>query len=258
MTEPIHLARRRRRDADGRAPAMPRRPPSRACAPRCDGTRRAEPTPRQPAAPADSGGAAGAHDRARPPAHARAPPQRARGGALGRRRQRARAPAPRGREHRLRRQAGRQVGLAVDPPGRGARADRALGLRQDDAAAHAQPPHRADPERRPRRATSCSTARTSTSSPTRRCARAWRWSSSSPTRSRCRSSTTSPSRCANSRASARAGASSSRWSIDALERAGPLRRGPRRPRPARAAPLRRPAAAAVHRARDRAAARRCC
>ena len=67
------------------------------------------------------------------------------------------------REHRLRRQAGGQVGLAVDPPGRGAGADRALGLRQDDAAAHAQPPHRADAERRALGAASCSTARTSTS-----------------------------------------------------------------------------------------------
>ena len=50
------------------------------------------------------------------------------------------------------RQAGRQVGLAVDPPGRGAGADRALRLRQDDAAAHAQPAHRADAERVSRRA----------------------------------------------------------------------------------------------------------
>ncbi len=37
-----------------------------------------------------------------------------------------------------------------------------------------------------------------------------------------------------------------------------LRGGPRRPRPSRAAPLRRPAAAAVHRARDRSRAPRCC
>ena len=48
-------------------------------------------------------------------------------------------------------QTGRQVGVAVDPPGRGAGPDRALRVRQDDAAAHAQPPHRADPQRRPRR-----------------------------------------------------------------------------------------------------------
>ena len=46
-----------------------------------------------------------------------------------------------------------------DPPGRGARADRPVGLRQDDAAAHAQPPHRADRERAPRRHDRCSTAR---------------------------------------------------------------------------------------------------
>ena len=44
-------------------------------------------------------------------------------------------------------QARRQVGLAADPPGRGARADRTVGLRQDDAAALAQPAHRADPDR---------------------------------------------------------------------------------------------------------------
>ncbi len=46
---------------------------------------------------------------------------------------------------------------------------------------------------------------------TRRCARAWRWSFSSRIHFRCRSLTTSRSRCASSRASARAGASSSRW-----------------------------------------------
>ena len=34
--------------------------------------------------------------------------------------------------------------VAAGPPGRGARADRAVGLRQDDAAALAQPAHRAD------------------------------------------------------------------------------------------------------------------
>ena len=36
-------------------------------------------------------------------------------------------------------------GLAAGPPGRGAVADRPLGLRQDDPAALAQPAHRADP-----------------------------------------------------------------------------------------------------------------
>ena len=44
----------------------------------------------------------------------------------------------------LRRQGRRQRRLAVGPSGRGARADRTVGLRQDDAAAHAQPSHRAD------------------------------------------------------------------------------------------------------------------
>ncbi len=41
-------------------------------------------------------------------------------------------------------QGRRRPGLAAGAPGRGARADRPLGLRQDDAAALAQPPHRAD------------------------------------------------------------------------------------------------------------------
>ena len=84
----------------------------------------------------------------RPPVPAAAP-QPARGRQAGEL-QRARAAAPGGREHQLRAQAGGQVGLAVDPPGRGARADRPVGLRQDDAAAHAQPAHRADAQRRPR------------------------------------------------------------------------------------------------------------
>ena len=104
--------------------------------------------------------------------------------------------------------------LAADPPGRGARADRAVGLRQDDAAAHAQPPHRADRRRAlargrdPARRRGHRRARGH-----RRCAGACRWSSSSPTRSRCRSSTTSPTRCASRRASAPAQARrSSRWS----------------------------------------------
>ena len=43
----------------------------------------------------------------------------------------------------LRRQAGGQLGVAADPPGRGARPDRSVGVRQDDAAALAQPAHRA-------------------------------------------------------------------------------------------------------------------
>ena len=44
----------------------------------------------------------------------------------------------------LRGQARGEEGLAADPSGRGTRADRSVGLRQDDAAALAQPPHRAD------------------------------------------------------------------------------------------------------------------
>ncbi len=71
-------------------------------------------------------------------------------GAPAARRRRARAHDARHAERLLRRQRGRQGRLAVDPPGRGARADRPVGLRQDDAAAHAQPAHRADAERPPR------------------------------------------------------------------------------------------------------------
>ena len=55
------------------------------------------------------------------------------------------------RPQRLLRPQGRGQGrLDRDPPGRGARAHRPVGLWQDDAAAHAQPPHRAD-RRRARR-----------------------------------------------------------------------------------------------------------
>ena len=44
----------------------------------------------------------------------------------------------------LRRQRSGEKRVAADPPGRGAGADRPVGLRQDDPAALAQPPHRAD------------------------------------------------------------------------------------------------------------------
>ncbi len=64
----------------------------------------------------------------------------------------ARADADRGAEHRLRAEARRQPGLPDRAPGRGAGVDRALGLRQDDAAALPQPPRRPDPDRDPRRA----------------------------------------------------------------------------------------------------------
>ncbi len=87
------------------------------------------------------------------------------GGAAVERRRRAQAarapPAPtqivaahahRGADDRLRRQGRGQRRLAAGPPGRGAGADRALGLRQDDAAAFAEPARRADARRRPRRA----------------------------------------------------------------------------------------------------------
>ena len=58
-------------------------------------------------------------------------------------------------------EARRQRGLAAGPPGRGAGADRPLRLRQDDAAALAQPAHRADPHGVAARAASRSTASTS-------------------------------------------------------------------------------------------------
>ena len=57
----------------------------------------------------------------------------------------------------------KDVSLA-DPPGRGARADRPVGLRQDDAAAHAEPPDRADGDARAATAPSRSTGATSTRS----------------------------------------------------------------------------------------------
>ena len=66
------------------------------------------------------------------------PPTGAQPGADGR------AHAGGGAVDRLRLKAGRQLGLASDPPGRGAGADRAVRVRQDDAAALAQPAHRAD------------------------------------------------------------------------------------------------------------------
>ena len=58
-------------------------------------------------------------------------------------------------------QRGGQRRLAAGPPGRGAVADRPLGLRQDDAAALAQPAHRADQHGARSAAASCSTTSTS-------------------------------------------------------------------------------------------------
>ena len=56
---------------------------------------------------------------------------------------------------------GGQRRLAAGPPGRGAVADRPLRLRQDDAAALAQPAHRADQHGEADAAASCSTTSTS-------------------------------------------------------------------------------------------------
>ena len=162
-----------------------------------------------------------------------------------------------GREHQLRRQTGRQVGVAVDPPGRGARADRAVGLRQDDAAAHAQPPDRADPERRARRA-GAARRRGHPRAGRHDAARAGGdgLPAAQPVSDvDLRQRRLRPARAvAQAPAQARARAAGGRCA--APRRA--LRGGPRRPRSSRAAPVRRPAAAAVHRPRDRAAARRCC
>ena len=88
-------------------------------------------------------------------APARRQRQRHHGGRLVRRRPPAAAPASIAIDRmqveepvgQLRRQARRQVGLAPDPPGRGAGADRTVRMRQDDAAALAQPADRADPRR---------------------------------------------------------------------------------------------------------------
>ena len=85
---------------------------------------------------------------------------------------RSRAHAGRGAVGRLRRQARRQRGHAAGPPGRGARADRPVRLRQDDAAALAQPARRADADGDRARARSRSTARTSTRSRSPSCAAA--------------------------------------------------------------------------------------
>ena len=85
---------------------------------------------------------------------------------------------------RLRRELGRARRQPAGAPRRGARADRRVGVGQDDAAALAQPSH-GDHRRRRRAAdASRSTGRRSTSSRSTTCGDASRWSSSSPTRSR--------------------------------------------------------------------------
>ena len=131
--------------------------------------------------------------------------------------------------------------------------DRTVGLRQEHVRAQPQPDERLD--RRvprhgrgalPRRTTS--TAAASTRS---RCAGGSGWSSSAPTRSRSRSSTTSPGRRGSSGSSR-----SRRARREGAARRGPVGRGQGPPQAERARPLRRPAAAAVHRPRDRDRARR--
>ena len=72
--------------------------------------------------------------------------------------------ASRGAQRRLRAEARGPPGLALGPPGRGARADRPLGLREDDPASLAQPPCRPDAGRARGAAASRSRASTSTRS----------------------------------------------------------------------------------------------
>ena len=164
--------------------------------------------------------AARAHDRARPPAHAGAPAG-ARGGGP--------APPSAAGPERL---SLRDVGVAY--AGKEAVRSVSLSIHQGEVLALIGPSGcgkttllrtlnrltELTRERLAHRRRSCSTARTSTTSSTPTCARVWRWSSSSPTPSRCRSSTTSPSRCASRGASARGRRELEPLVIDALRRAG--------------------------------------
>ena len=139
------------------------------------------------------------------------------------------------------------------PPGDGA--DRPLRLREVDAAAHLQPHLLASIPSSAPRARSCSTGATSClrASTSTSCAPASAWCSRSRRRSRCRSTTTSPSASGSTRSLPRVGARRPRRGGLAQGRA--LGRGQGQAAPVRHGPLRRPAAAPVHRAHDRAAPR---
>ena len=137
----------------------------------------------------------------------------------------------------------------------GDRLHRAVGLRQVDAAARAQPDVRplSEPARRGRGR--CSTARTSCR-PSRIstcCAPASAWCSRSRRRSRCRSTRTSPSASGCTR-SCRSRELDERVET-ALRARRALGRGQGQARRQRAEPLRRPAAAPVHRPHGGGAAR---
>ena len=132
---------------------------------------------------------------------------------------------------------------------------RPVRLRQVDAAARAQPHVRPLSEPARRRARSCSTARTSCrrSRTSTCCARASAWCSRSRRRSRCRSTRTSPSASGSTRGCRKA-------ELDdrvenALQARRAVGRGQGQARCQRAEPVRRPAAAPVHRAHGRGAAR---
>ena len=100
--------------------------------------------------------------------------------------------AGRGAQRRLRTEARGPPGLAFGPPGRGARADRPLGMREDDPASIAQPTCRPHPGRITERPHHAWRASTSTRSRTPTFDAASGWSSSSRTPSPSASSTTSP------------------------------------------------------------------
>ena len=109
-----------------------------------------------------------------------------------------------------------------------------------------------------RPARSCSTARTSSSraSTSTCCAPRSAWCSRSRRRSRCRSTTTSPSASGSTRRLPRA--EMDERVEQALRKAALVERGQGQAEAERPGPVRRPAAAPVHRARDRGEARRCC
>ena len=135
------------------------------------------------------------------------------------------------------------------------RLHRAVGLREVDAAARAQPHVRPLSATSARKATSRSTARTSCrrSRTSTCCARASAWCSRSRRRSRCRSTRTSPSACGSTR-SCRSPSSTARVE-QSLRRAALWEEVKDKLATNGLEPVRRPAAAALHRAHRRGEAR---
>ncbi len=135
---------------------------------------------------------------------------------------------------------------------RGDGADRPVGVRQVDVPALHQPDERHDPDRardrphRDRRRTTSTTPRSTWCS----CARASAWCSRSRTRSRSRSTRTSPTD-PRSTASPSSKTDLDEIVVDQPQEGGPVRGGEGPSDRLRHQPVRRPAAAAVHRARDR-------